>query len=117
MPYAGFGQKAELAIGDNAVTVGHKLSLVISIFGVVVYLPHIMLMPKWLLARSPWWKAYQSYVELDTYMQEYLAREKKALLDGTEAGELAKGTFLTAVLRSSMASSNEKTAAYNGELV
>lgn len=114
MSYAGFGQKAKWAIGDNAVPVGHKLSLVSSVYGVVAYLPHILLMPKWLLARSPWWKAYQSYVELNTYMQEYLAREKKALLDGTESGELAKGNFLTAVLRSSMASSNEKSATYNG---
>lgn len=114
MSYAGFGQKAEWAIGDNAVAVGHKLSLVSSVFGVVTYLPHILLMPKWLLARSPWRKAHQSYVELDMYMREYLAREKKALLNGTEVGELAKGNFLTAVLRASMASGNEKTAMYNG---
>ncbi len=34
-----------------------------------------------------------------THIQERLARKKKALLDGTEAGALAKGKLLTAVSR------------------
>jgi hypothetical protein len=80
MSHAGFGQEAEWAIGGNAVQVGHELSPVSSIYVVVTCLPHILLIPKWLLARSPWKQAYQAYIGLDRYLQGYFAREKKRWL-------------------------------------
>jgi hypothetical protein len=48
-------------------------------------------------------------------LQEYLAREKKALGDGSEAaGQSVKGNLLNALLRSSMASSHEKITTCSG---
>lgn len=100
MSLVGFGKEADWTDAENAVPPGHELSLVGSIWGVVMHLPHILLLPKWALARSPWQVAYRAYVEFDQYMNELLASEREKLQQG--AAETGKDNLLTAVLRSSM---------------
>ena len=75
----GFGQQAAWTDDFNSMPDDHKMSPVDSIYGVITYLSHLLLLPKWLLGRSPWKKPHQSYVEFDQYMQEFLAAEKLSL--------------------------------------
>ena len=101
MSLVGFGKAADWTDAENAVPPGHELSLVGSIWGIVMHLPHILLLPKWALARSPWQAAYRAYVEFDQYMNELLASERKKLQRG--GAETGKDNLVTAVLRSSIA--------------
>lgn len=114
MCLAGFGRKVAdwAAEGECAVPPGHTLSLVGSILGVVMHLPHILLLPKWALARSPWRAAYRAYVEFEQYMDELLASEKRRLEKGKAVGD--RENLLTAVLESNMAGSSS-TAPFHGE--
>ncbi|KAI0198464.1 putative cytochrome P450 oxidoreductase [Astrocystis sublimbata] len=50
----------------------HKLSLLEALNGVVMHLPHILLVPTLILRHSPWKVAYTAYTEMDTYMDELL---------------------------------------------
>ncbi|KAK3343536.1 putative cytochrome P450 oxidoreductase [Lasiosphaeria hispida] len=103
MSLVGFGKATDWADADKAVPPGHTLSVVGAIWGVVMHLPHILLLPKWALARSPWQVAYRAYVEFDQYMDELLAAERERLKLQTNTAEMTKDNLLTAVLRSSMA--------------
>ncbi|KAL9082687.1 MAG: hypothetical protein Q9165_008819 [Trypethelium subeluteriae] len=99
MSHVGFGKQSEWNNGLDAVPHGHTLSLVDSIYAVIMHLPHILLLPKWVLKQvAP--KAYTGYVELDHYMIEFLGQEKSRLHDGSTAKEGSRETLLTAVLRS-----------------
>ncbi|KAK5657386.1 hypothetical protein OQA88_2956 [Cercophora sp. LCS_1] len=106
MSLVGFGKATDWTDADKSVPPGHTLSIVGAIWGVVMHLPHILLLPKWALARSPWQVAYRAYVEFDQYMDELLAAERKNLESDTV--ETTKDNLLTAVLRSSMA--NKETS-------
>lgn len=116
MSCVGFGQQAEWT-SENAPPIGHSMSLVDAVYGVVAYLPHILLLPKWVLVRSPWKKAYQSYVEYGNYMGEFLSVEKaKIAKDSSYEGRM-KGNLLTAILKSNQSNHSEKSgsrASYRG---
>lgn len=113
MSCAGFGQQADWTNDASVIPMGHNMTLVSSIYGVVTYLPHILLLPKWLLRRSPWKIAYNAYVEFDKYMRGFLAVEKAALLNAVPTSSSAKGNLLTAILKSNLSNGSEKKAAYN----
>jgi cytochrome P450 len=96
MSLVGFGKQNDWTDGNPE---GHALSLVDAIYGVVIHLPHILLLPKWVLKQAvP--KAYLGYVELESYMAELLGQEKTRLQNSSEDKEAARETLLTAVLRS-----------------
>jgi cytochrome P450 len=99
MSLVGFGKHSEWTNGPDAVPQGHTLSLVGAIYAVVMHLPHILLLPKWLLklARP---KAFTGYDELERYMTELLEQEKSRLLNESTHKESSRETLLTAVLRS-----------------
>lgn len=113
MSCAGFGQQADWVDNAKSMPVGHNMTLVNSIYGVVAYLPHILLLPKWLLKWSPWKRAYQSYVEFDRYLQEFLATERTRLAEDCDYQGSMKGNLLTAVLKSN--SNHEKDPGLPGE--
>jgi cytochrome P450 len=115
MSLAGFGRQADWVEDSKAVPQGHSLSLVAAIFGVVMHLPHILLMPKWLLRNSPWKIAHTAYVEFEQYMNELLAEAKAGLQRGvkTESGA-ARENLLTAVLRSSEEGAKQAVAGPGG---
>ena len=113
MSCAGFGQQADWNNDLKSMPVGHDMTLVDSIYGVVAYLPYILLLPKWLLRWSPWKRAYQSYIEFDRYMQEFLATEKTRLAEDSKYQGNMKGNLLTAVVKSN--SNHEKTMGLPGE--
>ena len=98
MSLVGFGKQSEWVDGRDAVSEGHNLSLVDSIYRVVMHLPHIMLLPKWVMKHLAQ-EAYTGYTELEVYMEELLEQEKSRLLSGRAAKEDARQTLLTAVLR------------------
>ncbi|KAI0532406.1 cytochrome P450 [Xylaria digitata] len=102
MSLVGFGQQTDWAEGPDAVPKGHALSLVGAIYGVVMHLPHILLLPKWVLKQVAT-ETHLAYVELERYMSELLGQEKARLQKGLsngDSGEAARETLLTAVLRS-----------------
>lgn len=113
MSCAGFGQQADWTDDVKSVPVGHNMTLVDSVYTVVAYLPHILLLPKWLLKRSPWKRAYQSYVEFDRYLQEFLAIERSRLVEDSNYQGNMMGNLLTAVLKSN--SNHEKAVGLTGE--
>ncbi|KAL9123057.1 MAG: hypothetical protein Q9187_000384 [Circinaria calcarea] len=116
MSCAGFGQQADWT-DENAIPTGHSMSLVSSIHGVVTYLPHILLLPKWLLKRSPWKKAHQSYAEYGRYIGEFLAAEKKKLSMNSNNESAMQGNLLTAILKSSnsnLAEKGDSRGSYHG---
>ncbi|KAK1772873.1 cytochrome P450 [Phialemonium atrogriseum] len=104
MSLAAFGKASDWVDSQDAVSPGHEMSVVGAIRGVVMHLPHILLLPKWALRRSPWQAAYRAYVEFERYMDELLASERVRLQ--TDARESSRENLLTAVLRANMANSS-----------
>jgi len=47
MSLVGFGKQTDRADGLDGNAKGHTLTLVDAIYGVVMHLPHILLLPKW----------------------------------------------------------------------
>ncbi|KAK4233885.1 cytochrome P450 [Achaetomium macrosporum] len=115
MSLAGFGHQAEWGEGDrpDRVPPGHEYSLVSALTHVVSHLPHILLLPRWVLRWSPWPVAYRAANELDQYIDEMLAEEREKLERG-DAGEAYRENLLTAVLRSNIAAEKSKDAAAIG---
>ncbi|KAI0506891.1 cytochrome P450 [Xylaria bambusicola] len=100
-----FGQQA--AQNDNKeerLPKVHRLSLLGALRGVIMHLPHILLVPKAVL-RFTWNKAYTAYSELDQYMDELLLQGSRDLSE-CSAGMRSKQNLLKAILRSSK--ENEK---------
>ncbi|KAK5631625.1 hypothetical protein RRF57_007339 [Xylaria bambusicola] len=83
---------------------GHRLSLLGALRGVIMHLPHILLVPKAVL-RCTWRKVYTAYTELDQYMDELLLQGSTDLGEGSD-GIRSKQNLLKAILRSSK--ENEK---------
>ena len=102
MACCGFGQRVNWSDDSNSVPIGHEISLVRSIRTIVMYLPHILLLPKWLLKRSPWKLAYRSLREFERYIHNYLADEKARLEQNKTGDETLAANLLTAVLKSNM---------------
>lgn len=110
MSLVGFGRQAEWGEGDRTdnVAPSHEFSLVGALTGVIVHLPQIMLLPRWLLRWSPWPVAYRTANEVERYIDELLAEEREKLQrDGSVAH---RENLLTAVLRSNMAAEKNKDA-------
>lgn len=107
MSCAGFGRPANWTESVSTIPAGHTMTLTNSIFNVVTHLPHILLCPNWLLARSPWKIAYEAYVDFDKYMHEFLASEKAELSRNSDYEGRVRGNLLTAILKSSTESSEK----------
>lgn len=103
MASAGFGRQIDWTDDGKAVPEGHKISLFDSILGIVLYLPYILLLPKWLLGRSPWKIAHTAYTEFDQYMREFMAEEKGKISSGSAYEGKTKGNLLFALLATSVA--------------
>ncbi|KAI1309757.1 cytochrome P450 [Xylaria venustula] len=110
-----FGQQAELK--NNATkrpAKGHTLPLLGALRGVIMHLPHILLVPKTML-RYSWQNVYTAYTELDQYMDELLVQGTKDLSKGF-SGARSKENLLKAILRSSK-ENEEKASAPKGTKV
>lgn len=94
---------------------GHKLSLLEALIGVVMHLPHILLMPKLLLRYSPWNAAYTAYSELDSYMDELLLQASQELERSSETPR-RKGNLLHAILRHSQQNGRQEGGESPGKL-
>ncbi len=113
MAFAGFGRQIDWTDDGKAVPEGHKISLLDSIMGIVLYLPYILLLPKWLLKRSPWKIAYTAYTEFEKYMREFIAVEKAKIKSGSASEGKTKGNLLTALLATNAA--EEKNSKQGGQ--
>lgn len=115
MACAGFGRRIDWTDDGKAAPTGHSISLLDAIMGIVLYLPYILLLPKWLLKRSPWKVAYTAYTEFELYMREFIAEESGKINAGKEGGDggKTKGNLLTVLLATSKA--EEKDEAIGGQ--
>ncbi|KAF2764141.1 cytochrome P450 [Teratosphaeria nubilosa] len=84
MASAGFGRPREW-IAEQTPVDGHELSLLNSIYGVVTFLPLILLLPK-ILLKFFCKAAYVAYSEFEQYMREFIAEEKSQLSKQTGHG-------------------------------
>jgi cytochrome P450 len=122
----GFGKQQSEGDDDNEtggddskdsalVPPGHTLSLLGACNALVDYMPHIMILPRWLLsAMVP--RAHEARVEMDKYMAELLAREKARLGRLTDDDtERASDTLLTALLRSNREKANDDDEKRQGD--
>ncbi|KAI0810292.1 cytochrome P450 [Xylaria sp. FL0064] len=109
-----FGQQAEQNNGkERCLPEGHTLPLLDALRGVIMHLPHILLIPKVLL-RYGWRKIYTAYEELEQYMDELLLQESRDLGNGF-ARTRSKENLLKAILRSRK--ENEKVSSAVGAKV
>ena len=99
MSCAGFGQQFDWTDDKKAIPPGHSLTLIDAIFRVIMFLPHILLLPKWLLRRSPWKDGYQAFVEFEGYTREFIQAEKSRIAVNSEYENKMKGNLLTALLK------------------
>lgn len=99
MACAGFGQQFDWTDDKRAIPHGHTLSLIDAIFQLILFLPHVLLLPKWLLKRSPWKAGYQAYMEFSTYIAEFIRTERMRIANKSDDENKAKGNLLTALLR------------------
>ncbi|KAI0538756.1 cytochrome P450 [Xylaria digitata] len=105
-----FGQQADQnTVQKTRLPKGHKLSLLGALRGVIMHLPHILLVPKALL-RYPWKGVYTAYIELDQYMDELLVQGMRDLSNGLDPTR-SKQNLLKAILRSSRESENRASGA------
>lgn len=102
MSGAAFGQRAEWSETGNIIPPGHKMSLVAAVYGLVMHLPHILLLPKGLLKLFFPDTAYRSYVEYDKYISEFHQKEKARLERDSNYESSLKGNLLTAILKSNL---------------
>jgi cytochrome P450 len=102
MSLVGFGHQSDWGKGERAADVppGHQYSMVVAMTHVVLHLPHILLLPRWLLRWSPWPVAYRAANELESYIDEMLASERERLQHSNSEAE--RETLLTAVLRTNI---------------
>ena len=110
-----FGRQAEqLDDKGKRLPEGHQLSLLGALRGVIMHLPHMLLVPKWLL-RHTWQKAYTAYIELDQYMDELLLQGPKDLSTGSYSTR-SKQNLLKAILRSSKENEARKPGAMGAKV-
>ena len=113
MACAGFGRRINWTDDGKAAPDGHQISLLDSIMGIVLYLPYILLLPKWLLKHSPWKVAHTAYTEFEQYIREYIAVEKSRISSGEADGSKTKGNLLTTLLiTSAEEEKNEKEGSH-----
>lgn len=98
MASAGFGRQQDWQ-SDEAPPSDHQLSLLDAVYGIVTYLPLLLLLPKWLL-RNTCKPAWVAFVEFEKYMREYIAEEQSVVREhnlNKKKGKLS-GNLLTALL-------------------
>ena len=96
---AGFGEKLDW--DDHIVVEGHDLSFLQAMSGVVNYMVHILLLPKWLLRISPWRIAASAHMEFERYVRNLITVEKERIRDYGSFQGRSKGNLLTAILQAS----------------
>ena len=96
---AGFGKQLEWK--DHDVPEGHGLTFLEAMTGVVKYMIAILLLPKWLLRRSPWSIAARSHHEFELYVRELIGAEKERILENRTVEYSTRGNLLTAIIQSS----------------
>ena len=96
---AGFGE--QLDWDDHVIREGHTLSFLQAMSGVVHYMVHILLLPKWLLRISPWKVAARAHTEFEWYVRELIAAEKERIWHKGSSEGRSKGNLLTALLQAS----------------
>jgi cytochrome P450 len=114
MASAGFGRQQDWQ-SDEAPPSGHQLSLLGAVYGIVTYLPLLLLLPKWLL-RNTCKPAWVAFVEFEKYMREYIAEEQSVVREhnlSKKKGQLS-GNLLTALLATN---ANEQTSSRGGQRV
>jgi cytochrome P450 len=106
MASAGFGRQQDWQ-ADKAPPPGHELTLVDSIYGVVTYLPLILLLPRRLL-RTFCEAAHVAYSEFERYMRAFIEEEKLKIDEqaSSSKGKLGRN-LLTTMLATN--ASEEKT--------
>lgn len=107
MSGAAFGQRAEWSDTGNTIPPGHKWSLVAAVYGLVMHLPHILLLSKGLLKLFFPDTAYRSYIEYDKYIGEFHQKEKDRLARDSNYESSMKGNLLTAILKSNLTSQKD----------
>ncbi|KAI1205731.1 cytochrome P450 [Annulohypoxylon truncatum] len=110
MSLVGFGRQAEWGEGKSpgSVPAGHKFSLVSALTEVIMHLPHILLLPRWLLRWTPWPIAYHAANEVESYIDEFLGEEREKLQ--RNSSESSRENLLTAVVRSNLAAAKKVDA-------
>ena len=112
MASAAFGQQAEWSDTGKTIPPGHEMSLVSAVQGLVMHLPHILLLPKTLLRYFFRETAYRSYIEYEKYLGEFHKREKDRLALDSKYESSVKGNLLTALLKSNL--SEQKDTSVKG---
>ena len=112
MSCAAFGQQADWSHTGKVIPSGHELSLVSAVQGLVMHLPHILLLPRRLLQFCFRDTAYQAYVEYEKYIDEFHRKEKGRLALDSKYESSVKGNLLTAMLKSNR--SEQKATAVRG---
>lgn len=98
---AGFGKQLSWEGSDKQIPQGHSMSFLESLTIVVDYLGVILLLPKWVIRRSPWKKAAHAFAEFENYMRELIAAEKENISHGFDEDIQMRGNLLTAMLKAS----------------
>lgn len=73
----------------------------------------ILLLPKWLLRRSPWNIAARSHDEFEMYVRELIEAEKERVFENKTVEYSTRGNLLTAILQASV----DEAAADSGPMV
>ena len=110
MSCVGFGKPAEWTDDTKSTPVGHSITLVSAIMGVVTNLAPLLLLPKWALKHIGLTHVYEAYVEFEKYMNEYLYEEKQRIAENKGYESNVKGNLLTAVLKTSASEMTGKTS-------
>ncbi|KAI8623345.1 cytochrome P450 [Xylariaceae sp. FL1651] len=115
MGTVGFGQQDDNNEDAKPLAKDHKLLLLEALRGVIMHLPHILLIPKRLLRYSPWEAAYTAYMEMDQYMNELLLQGKHDI--NSNMGHMrAREDLLKAILRSSQENSEQQFPPLAGKI-
>ena len=110
MSCAGFGQQFDWTDDKKAMPCGHNMTLIDAIFRVIMFLPHILLLPKWLLSRSPWKEGYQAFVEFEGYTREFIQKEKTRIAENEEYENKMRGNLLTALLKTNAGEAKDSSS-------
>jgi len=110
MASAGFGRQQDWQANESPPA-GHELSLLSAVYGIITYLPLLLLLPKWFL-RTACKPAWVAFVEFERYMREYISEEQSIVREhtlGKKRGQLS-GNLLTALLATNANEQNAQEA-------
>jgi len=94
-----FGRQFDWEENDKKTTPeGHSMTLIGSVMSLIFHLPHMVLLPKWFLRRSPWADGMVAHKEFEQYMHEFVAEEKVKIANNAEDTRM-KGNLLTNLVK------------------